>query len=76
MPAHDRRGEGDQPGLEALEVPHVGLIQRVHKPGGAGQHPPDQEGQRDREIDVDAHQPGRLGILGRGPHGPARAGCW
>src|ERR1700760_3554537 len=54
--AHDGRRERDQSGLEALEVPDVRLIERVHEPRSAGQHAAEKEGERDRGVDVDTHQ--------------------
>src|SRR5215212_2225293 len=47
--------EGDQAELESLVVPDVGHIQRVEEAGRAGQRAGDQEGERDRPVDVDAH---------------------
>src|SRR4051794_24983070 len=54
-PAHDRRRERDQAGLEALEVPDRRLVEGVDQPGRAGHQPAEQEGERDRGVDVDPH---------------------
>ena len=44
------------------------LVERVDQAGGAGQQAAEQERQRDRRVDVDAHQPRRLGVLRGGAH--------
>src|SRR5262245_4093583 len=64
-------GEGDQAGLEALEVPDRGLVERIHESRGTGHEPAQQERERDRGVHVDAHQTRRLGILGGCAHGAA-----
>ena len=53
--------EGDQPELEALVEPHGRHVERVEKPGRAGERAGDQERERDRAVDVDAHD--RRGLL-------------
>src|SRR4051812_26627836 len=70
---HHRRGEGDEPGPEALEVPDVRLIERVDQAARAGQQAAEEEGERDGAVDVDAHEARRLGVLRRGAHRLARA---
>ena len=64
-----------RPALEALEVPDRRLVQRVDQAGGAGHHAAEQERQRDRRVDVDAHQARGLGVLRGRAHRLARAGC-
>jgi len=71
--AHDRRRERDQAGAEALVVANAGLVQRVDEASGAGEQAAEQEGERDRGVDVDSHQPGGLGVLRGGPHRLAEA---
>ena len=46
----------------------VGLVERVDQAGGAGHQAAEQEGQRDRGVDVDAHQPRGLRVLGGRAH--------
>ena len=72
--AHDRGGERDQAGREALVELHRAVVERVDQARGAGQQAAEQEGQADRAVDVDAHQAGGVGILRGGAHGLAVLG--
>src|SRR5215510_6421979 len=62
-PAQDGRGEGDQPELEALVEPHLGEVEDVRQPRGPGEAAGDEERERDRPVDVDAHHRRRVLVL-------------
>src|SRR3954466_13043473 len=66
--AHDGGGERDEAGAEALEEPHLRLVERVDEAGGARQQAAQQERERDRGVDVDAHEPRGLGVLSGRAH--------
>ena len=66
--AHHRRGERVEAGREALEVPDRGLVERADQAGRARHQAAEQERQRDRRVDVDAHQPRGLRVLRGGAH--------
>jgi hypothetical protein len=66
--AEHRGGERDQPKLEALVEPHRRRPQRVERPRGAGERAGDEERERDRPVDIDAHDCGRILVLRRRAH--------
>ena len=66
--AHDRRGERDQAGGEALVELDRPVVERVDQARRAGQHAAEQERQRDRAVDVDAHQARGVHVLGGRAH--------
>src|SRR6266536_4983308 len=57
-PAEHGGGERQQAVAKALEVPDLGVVGAVDQAGRAGQRSTDQERQRDRLVDVDAHHRG------------------
>ena len=61
--AHDRRSERDQAGGEALVELDRAVVERVDQAGRARQQAAEQERQRDRAVDVDAHQARGVGVL-------------
>ena len=61
--AHHGGGERDQAGREALVELDRAVVDRVDQPGRAGEHAAEQERQRDRAVDVDAHQPRGVRVL-------------
>ena len=73
--AQDRGGEG----LDAGDEPHeeVDLLEhdRVEHAGGPGSRAADDEGHGDHPVDVDAHEVGRLLVLGHGADGLADPGA-
>jgi len=74
--AQHGRGERDQAELEA-QVVHGGpddlLVQQA---GRAGEATAEGERERDDPVDVDAHQPGRVLVLGDRAPSPCRCGSW
>ena len=66
-------GEGDQAELDAGVVVVVWVCTYMSA-GGAGQRAAEGEGERDGPVDVDAHQPGAVLVLGHRPHGLAQLG--
>src|SRR3954471_12933224 len=66
--AEHRRREGDQPELEALVEADRACVERVEKTGHPGERAGDQEGERDRAVDVDAHHRGGVPVLSGRAH--------
>ena len=66
--AHDRGGEGDQAGGEALVELDGAVVERVDQARRAGQQAAEQERQPDRAVDVDAHQARGVRVLRRRAH--------
>src|SRR5258706_13746907 len=73
-PAEDRGGERLQAERRAVEPPRLAVIEGDDQAGSTGARPGQEERQRDRPVDVDAHEAGRLAVLGHGPHRLALAG--
>ena len=67
-PAQDGRREGEQPELEPEIESRLGVVRDVEHAGRAGQGAGHGEGDGDRAVDVDAHHPRRLGVLGDRAH--------
>ena len=61
-------GEGDETELEAEVVARVVPTVSSRAARRAGHRAAEGEGEGDRPVDVDAHQPGRVLVLGRRPH--------
>src|SRR5207253_8019475 len=57
-PAEHGGRERDESELEPLEVSEIRDVQGIDDTGGAGQSAGDQERERDRAVDVDAHDRG------------------
>ena len=66
--AEHRGGEREQAEAEARVVLDVRHEQGVEDPGEAGEEAGDQERERDRPVDVDAHHRGGVLVLGDGAH--------
>ncbi len=66
--AEDRGGEGFETGLETVEEPGRSVVHAADETRRPGKRAADQERHRDRRVDVDAHQLGRVTILGGRPH--------
>ena len=60
--------ERDQPELEALVEAHGRHVERVEEAGRARERAGDQERERDRAVHVDAHDRGRVLVLGGRAH--------
>jgi hypothetical protein len=67
-PTEHGRRERDQPELEPLVIANIRHVEGVQEAGGTGERTRDQEGERDRPVDVDAHHRRRVGVLGGCSH--------
>ena len=66
--AEHRRSEGDQAEREAGVVADLAEVEGVDEAAGAGERAGDQEGERDRPVDVDAHHRRGVAVLRRRAH--------
>ena len=69
-PAQHGGGERVQAEPEAEVPDRRVVVEDLDDASGAGEGTSDEERDRDRAVHVDAHQSGRIGILGRGTHRP------
>ena len=74
----DTAEDGGREGLQAGKEPEVELdaaeVEALDDARRSGERRGDEERDRDRLVDVDAHELRRLAILGRGAHRPAEPG--
>ena len=75
MPPITAAVNAHQAAAEALEEPGGVVVEAVDQAGRAGQRAAEQERQRDRQVDVDAHHRRRLAVLGGRPHRLAQSGA-
>ena len=73
--AEDGGGEGFDAGVEAdVEVDHA-VVEQEHQAGDGGERRADDEGERDRPVDIDAEQRRHARVLLAGALRPAERAC-